>query len=240
VEVRLAKEDVVMQRRKTNVRAWTRIAPGVAPVEVMRSQLGRKVRPHNKVGWDVKLMARNLLPGERASLEAIKARLEARIETLETDLDGSKVRSAVRETLEGPLQALPVRAAVYFVPARHGERLMELREVFDVLDGSYCDVFPLVRDERTTVRMRELLIERTRVDVDDLLSALGPHLARHAVSEHVHGKAKAAAQSIIARSWAYVAEMRLEDEAVDALMGQHERLSVGLDALGACRTQQAG
>ncbi len=227
VEVELRKVDVYGKRQK-NVREFHRIATGYAPARVLVAECGRRTKTSSRVGYTVRVDPSGISDRhERIELMKIKEMLETRIETLLTNLDGTRVRKVVRTALETELQGFMVRGGVYYVPARHSARLAALQAIFDVLPESYCEVIPVVDEPAMRAMVTRLLLEHTVEDVEGFITLYRPALERQHCTQYLFGKASVEAAALQDRTYAYLADLEIDD-------GSDEPLWAALDRLAAC------
>lgn len=89
-------------------------------------------------------------------------------------LEGTRVRAMILEYMRGPLQSVPLKSSVHFVPIAHTDELHRFAAAVSTLEGCKIDLVPLV----DLAEQREHVLEAFQADNDASLSDLVVELQR--------------------------------------------------------------
>jgi hypothetical protein len=168
-----------------------------------------------------------LQDGERQMLTMLGGMVAADYRRYLNTLEGTRVRAMILDYMRGPLQSIPLKPSVHFVPIAHIDELRRFSEAIGTLAGCRIELVPLV----DLVEQREHVLAAFQEDNDAALAELVADLykARSAkVTPKVYAALRHRYDEIMARSEHYA---ELLDASLDHTTGSSAVAQASLVAL---------
>lgn len=141
----------------------------------------------------------NTLRHEQKHVAAFLQHLEARYVRYCTTLDGHGMRALLTSYLRGPLQAVPLKPSVNFVPIRHADVVKKLAQAAAAIEGVQLDLIPMV----DLGNQREIVVRAVQESTEAELTQLAARLREASASPSTLVRLREQYDELMARTATY-------------------------------------